>query len=339
LQLGTQTSRADKGGDLETREGLNMNIEHRSPLASRRQLLRAAAAASVLGQLTPGSVGRVARAADDRPTIRQSIVHWCFGSRGEQWSVERTCQVAKELGYTSVELVSPEHFPTLQRFGLTCAIVGARIDPGPAFMRGFNNPQFQPMVIRATQDAIDAAAAHGYPNVIAFTGFSAHDPLQPDGPHFTSAEGAANCVRGFKEVIGYAEQKGVNICLEMLNTRDDSDPMKGHPGYQGNHIDYCADIVKAVGSPRMKLLFDIYHVQIMDGDVIRRLEQHREYLGHIHTAGNPGRGELNANQEINYPAVIRTLKRIGYDGFVGQEFIPTGDPYQGLKEAFEACNV
>lgn len=313
-----------------------------SPVTSRRQLLRSAAAVSALASLksTPrANAQQPIQASGPASPLRQSIVHWCFGSRGERWSVERTCEVARELGYASVELVSPEHFPTLQRFGLTCAIVGARIDPGPGYMRGFNNPRFQPMVIRATREAIDAAAAHGYPNVIAFTGFSAHDPDRPDGTHLTPEEGAAHCVRGLKEVIGYAEEKGVTICLEMLNTRDNSDPMKGHPGYQGNHVDYCVDIIKAVGSPRMKLLFDIYHVQIMDGDIIRRLEQHREFLGHIHTAGNPGRGELGPDQEINYPAVMRTLLRIGYEGFVGQEFIPTGDPYEGLKQAFALCNV
>ena len=307
---------------------------------TRRKLLQSATATTVAGlatglpRATPAAetVGRGGR-------IRQSIVHWCFASRGEKWDVRKTCQVAKELGYESVELIAPEHFGTLKEFGLVCAIVGARITPGPGFMRGFNNPAFQPMVIQATKDAIDAAAAHGYPNVIAFTGFSAHDPARPDGPHFTLEEGAAHCVKGFKEVMGHAEKQGVNVCLEMLNTRDDSDPMTGHPGYQGNHTDYCIDIIKAVGSPRMKLLFDIYHVQIMDGDIIRRLRQYHEYIGHIHTAGNPGRGELDADQEINYPAVMKTLVDLGYDGFVGQEFIPTRDPYQGLKEAFNVCHV
>ena len=142
-----------------------------------------------------------------------------------------------------------------------------------------------------------------------------------------------------KQIIGHAEKKGVNVCLEMLNTRDGSDPMKGHPGYQGDHTDYCIDIIKQVGSPRMKLLFDIYHVQVMDGDVIRRIRQHKDYIGHVHTAGNPGRGEIDKDQEINYAAVMRALLEIGYSGYVGQEFIPTRDPFQGLKEAFETCDV
>ena len=155
----------------------------------------------------------------------------------------------------------------------------------------------------------------------------------------TLEEGADNCVRAFKQVIGHAERRGVNICLEMLNTRDGTDPMKGHPGYQGNHLDYCVDIIRRVASPRMKLLFDIYHVQVMDGDVIRRLHECKEILGHVHTAGNPGRGELDENQEINYPAVMRALLEIGYEGYVGQEFIPTRDPLQGLRQALWLCDV
>ena len=111
----------------------------------------------------------------------------------------------------------------------------------------------------------------------------------------------------------------------------ETEPMKGHPGYQGDHTDYCIDIIKQVGSPRLKLLFDIYHVQIMDGDVIRRLRQYNEYIGHVHTAGNPGRGELDDKQEINYPPIMRALLEIGYKGYVGQEFIPTRDPLEGLR--------
>jgi hydroxypyruvate isomerase len=115
--------------------------------------------------------------------------------------------------------------------------------------------------------------------------------------------------------------------------------MKGHPGYQGDDIDYCAQIIMEVGSPNAKLLFDIYHVAIMNGDIIRRLSQYRDLLGHIHTAGVPGRAELDENQEINYPAVMRTLLEIGYEGYVGQEFIPTKDPAVGLAQAVALCDV
>ena len=237
---------------------------------NRRQLIQSAAAATVAGGAALAS-SKPGHAAPRKGRIKQSIVHWCFSSRGEKWDIKKTCSVAKELGYVSVELVSPADFGVLKAHDLKCAIVGANIQPGPPFMRGYNNPEFRPMVLKATRDAIDAAAEAGFPNVIAFTGFSAKDPTNQDGEHFSLEEGAANCVKGFKEIIGHAEKKGVNVCLEMLNTRDDSDPMKGHPGYQGDHTDYCIDIIKAVGSPRMKLLFDIYHVQVMDGDVILKL--------------------------------------------------------------------
>ena len=128
----------------------------------------------------------------------------------------------------------------------------------------------------------------------------------------------------------YAAARRVTICLEHLNTRDDSDPMKGHPGYQGDDIDYCADIVARAD---VKLLFDIYHVQIMNGDVIRRLREYRHLLGHVHTAGCPGRNEPDDTQELNYPAIMRALREIGYEGYVGQEFIPTREPIASLREA------
>ncbi|MGE3806337.1 MAG: TIM barrel protein, partial [Gemmataceae bacterium] len=126
--------------------------------------------------------------------------------------------------------------------------------------------------------------------------------------------------------------------LEMLNSRVKED-MKGHPGYQGDHTDYCIDIIKKVGSPRLKLLFDIYHVQIMDGDIIARIKQYADYIGHVHTAGNPGRAELDDKQEINYPPIMKALVAVGYQGYVGQEFIPTRDATQGLTEAVKLCDV
>lgn len=131
----------------------------------------------------------------------------------------------------------------------------------------------------------------------------------------------------------------MTICLEHLNTRDDTHPMKGHPGYQGDDVDAVADMLRRVGSPRVKMLFDIYHVQIMNGDVIRRLGQHMDIIGHVHTAGNPGRGELDENQEIQYPAIMRKLVELNYDGYVGQEFIPTRDPLEGLTQAVTLCDV
>jgi len=239
------------------------------------------------------------------------------------------CKAANKLGCKSIELIDPEEWPILKKHGLTCAISPIPVE-GPPFIKGFNNPKYHDMVIEATRKAIDVSAEFGCPNVISFTGYAEDVSLE---------DGAKNCVEGYKKIIGHAEKKGVNVCLEMLNTRDDSDPNKGHPGYQGDHVDYCMDIIKKVGSPRMKLLFDIYHVQIMDGDVIRRVHECGDHIGHIHTAGNPGRGELDKNQEIYYPPIMEALLEIKYKGFVGQEFIPTRDPFKGLSQAVSLCDV
>jgi hydroxypyruvate isomerase len=271
--------------------------------------------------------------------IKQSIVDWCFTKTGEQWSIDKLCQVAKELGVPSVELGPASDYPTLKNYGLKCAIGIIDISPDPPFKKGFNNPVHWPRVIKATTDAIDAAADFGTENVIAFTGYAATEPDDPMSQKLTLEEGAKNCVEGFKKVMGHAEKKGVTLCLELLNTTDDTHPMKGHPGYQGDQLEYCIDIIKRVGSPRLKLLFDIYHVQIQEGDVIRNLRNYKEYIGHVHTAGNPGRGELDNKQEINFPPIMEALLEIGYTGYVGVEFIPTRDPYEGLREAVTLCDV
>ncbi len=283
-----------------------------------------------------------ALAADEKAVtngrIKQSIVFWCFNVGGEMWDAERTCQVAKQLGVTSIELLGTEHWPTLKKHGITCAIAPNGM-PGAPFVKGFNNPKYHDEVIAATTKMIDACVDAGYPAVIAFTGYKWRDAEDPKSGEISREEGFDNCVKGFKKLMPYAEKKGITICIEHLNSRDGSHPMKGHPGYQGDDVDYVAEICRKVGSPRMKMLFDIYHVQIMNGDVIRRLDQHKDVIGHIHTAGNPGRGELDDSQEINYPPIMRKLIDIGYTGYVGQEFIPTRAPLAGLQQAVRLCDV
>jgi hydroxypyruvate isomerase len=314
------------------------------PLSRRRMLQRgaslAALGAAAWGPPHTAAGAEAAAPAATRRRIRQSLVPWCWQDCGDKWSFEKVCQVARELGCVSVELTDPKNYPVLRQYGLTCAIAQISLDPDPPFQRGFNNPDHWPRVIQATRDAIDAAAAFGCASVICFTGYSAKDPGDPNSSRIPRDVGARNCVEGFKKVLGYAEQKKVTLCLEMLNTRDDTHPMKGHPGYQGDHTDYCVnDILKPVGSPHLKLLFDLYHVQIMDGDVIRRIRQHREFIGHVHVAGCPGRGEPDQKQELNIPACLQALLEVGYRGYVGLEFIPTRDPYQGLREAVALCDV
>jgi hydroxypyruvate isomerase len=310
-------------------------MRHEACLDRRAVLLGAVGAASsaALGAQNPQGP------AATKGRIKQSIAFWSFNVAGGKWNIEQTCQIARQLGCASVELVKGADHKVVRKRGLTCALAQIDLDPDPPFIRGFNNPEYWPRITKVTKQAIDEAALYGSPNVICFTGYSAKDPDVPNGPAWTPEEGADNCVAGLKRVIGYAEKKGVNLCLEILNTRDDTHPMKGHPGYQGNHTEYCIDIIKRVGSARMKLLFDVYHVQIMDGDIIRRLHTHKDYIGHVHVAGNPGRGELDNQQEINFEPIMQALIDIGYQGYVGHEYIPTRDALPGLRQAVGLCDV
>jgi sugar phosphate isomerase/epimerase len=303
---------------------------------NRRTVLAAGAAA--VGAVTSATATQGAAHADRKGRIKQSIVFWCFNVAGDKWDIEKTCQVAKELGVSSIELAPPETWPTIKRHGLTSAIAPNGMSGAP-FMRGLNNPRYHAEVIARTGEMIDACAAAGFPAVIAFTGYKWQDADDPTSGEISLEEGADNCVTALKQLAALGEKKGVTICLEHLNTRDASHPMKGHPGYQGDDVDYVADIIRRVGSERVKMLFDIYHVQIMNGDVIRRIEQCQDVIGHVHTAGNPGRAELDDTQEILYPPIMRKLLEIGYTGYVGQEFIPTRDPLAGLKQAVELCDV
>ena len=305
-------------------------------MPDRRQVLQGAVAAAAGVAAAPAEAADPPAARNGR--VRQSLVFWCFNARGERWDVERTCEVAKQLGVPSVEIVGPEHWPVLRKHGLTCAIAPNGM-PGMPFMRGFNNPQFHAENLERTGRMIDACADARFPSVITFVGYKWRNPDDPNSGAIPQDEAARNCVNGLKELARHAERKGVTVCLEHLNSRDGSDPMKGHPGYQGDDLDFCVDILRKVGSPRVKLLVDIYHVQLMHGDLIRRIEANKDLIGHVHTAGVPGRGELDENQEINYPAVIRKLIDGGYTGYVGQEFIPTRDPLAGLKQAVKVCDV
>jgi sugar phosphate isomerase/epimerase len=305
--------------------------------STRRQWLSGMAGAAGAASLPQHTLAQEGKAVV-KDNIKQSIVFWCFNSAGEKWDLEKTCEVAKSLGCRSVELAGPEGWATLKKFGLTCAIAPNGM-PGAPFMKGFNNKSYHDEVITCTKKAIDACADASVPAVIAFTGYKWRDADDPKSGEISRDDGAKNCVAGLKKIAGYAEKNKVTICLEHLNTRDDSHPMKGHPGYQGDDLDWVAGILRSVGSERVKLLFDIYHVQIMHGDIIRRLEQNKDILGHVHTAGNPGRGELDDTQEINYPPIMKKLLALKYTGYVGQEFIPTRDPLAGLRQAVRLCDV
>jgi hydroxypyruvate isomerase len=306
---------------------------------NRRRLLSGMAAAGIFSALPNLSAPAAAQGkAVVNGRIRQSVVFWCFNSMGDRWDLERTCRVARDLGCSSVEIVPPEQWKVLRKYNLTCAIAPNGM-PGAPFMRGFNNPRYHEEVIDRTRKAIDACAEANVPNVIAFTGYKWRDADDPKSGEISKSDGADNCVRGLRPVIEHAVKRRVTVCIEHLNTRDTTHAMKGHPGYQGNDLDWLAGIIRRVNSPRCKLLFDIYHVQIMHGDLIRRIEQCRDIIGHVHTAGVPGRGELDDRQEIQYPAVMRKLLDIKYTGYVGQEFIPTRNAEEGLRQAVRLCDV
>ena len=255
--------------------------------------------------------------------IRQSVMGWCF----KPMKTTTLAEHCRTIGLEAIEGISATDYPAVKQLGLKISLVGSHgFKQGP-FTR--DNHQF---CIDKLKQSIDLAVEVGSPNVITFTG------MREKG--ISDEAGAKNCVDCWKEVIGYAEEKKINLCLEHLNSRDDSHPMKGHPGYFGDDVDFCVDLIRRVDSPRMKLLFDIYHVQIMNGDVIRRIRQYKDVIGHYHTAGNPGRGELDDTQEINYPAVMRAILETGYEGFVAQEFIPTwDDPVLALRHAAKVCDV
>jgi hydroxypyruvate isomerase len=270
--------------------------------------------------------------------IRQSLAYWCLNATDWQWNIDRICETAVRLGCPSVELAPPELWPVVARYGLQTSVVLNGM-PDPVFLRGLNNPRHHEEIFARTKDIIDRCAEFAIPNVIAFTGYKWRDPSDPASGEIPLEEGAGHTVAGLRELVSYAAPRNVTIVLEQLNTRDDSHPMKGHPGYQGDDIDYCAEIIRQVDSPHAKLLFDVYHVAIMNGDVIRRIRQYAPWIGHIHVAGVPGRGELDGGQEINYPAVMRALLEGGYQGYVGQEFIPTRDPEEALAEAVRLCDV
>ena len=255
--------------------------------------------------------------------IRHSVMGWCFNPMptGELMA---GCH---RMGMTAMEGIERKFYPELRKLGMKPSLISSH-----GFKDGPSSRDNHAACLAKLREAIDVAVEFGAPGVITFTGMRVKD--------LSDEQMAKNCVNGWKQVIGYAEEKGVNLCLEHLNSRDNTHPMKGHPGYFGDHVDFCVDLIKRVDSPRMKLLFDIYHVQTMDGDVIRRLRQHIGTIGHIHTAGVPGRGELDEAQELNYPAIMRMLLELGYSGYTAHEFIPTWDDrLAALRHGVRVCDV
>jgi hydroxypyruvate isomerase len=248
--------------------------------------------------------------------IKQSVCRWCYGDI----PLEKLCAEAKRIGYKSVELVTPAEFPMVKEAGLTCAMLSGACEIGNCFNRKENHARLE----KALREHIEFAAANGLPNVICFSG---------NRQGMADDEGLENCAIGLKRVVGFAEDKNVTICMELLNSK------VNHADYMCDRTPWGVALVKKVGSPRFKLLYDIYHMQIMEGDVIRTIQESKEYIGHYHTGGNPGRHEIDETQELYYPAIMRAILDTGFNGYVAQEFIPARDPLASLKQGFEICDV
>lgn len=296
------------------------------PRLSRRQILGATIAAVAASRTSAIDIHRAAADPSYRirnAGIRHSVMGWCF----KPMDAVTLARHAKEIGLAGIEGIDRSHYAEVRKLGLEISLVGSH-----GFARGPCNPEFREETVAKLSDAIDVAAAVKCRKVITFTGmrFEGMDPERA----------ASDCVAAWKRVLPEAERKGITLVLEHLNSRDATHPMKGHPGYFGDDVEFCVDLVNRVGSPNFRLLFDIYHVAIMNGDVIRRIQRHRDVIGHLHTAGNPGRGELDDTQEINYPAVMQAVVEIGYHDFVAHEFIPTwDDPVLALRHAAMVCDV
>jgi hydroxypyruvate isomerase len=295
---------------------------------SRREMFQVAAGAAGIAAVSSAAaqVPQDAVANDFKITngrIRQSVMGWCF----KPMSAVELAKHCVDIGLVAIEGISPDDYPAVKKLGLEISLVSSH-----GFAKGPFTRENHDYCIKMLKEKIDLAVEVGSPSVITFTGMRE--------PGISDEQGAKNCVDCWKQVIGYAEDNKINLVLEHLNSRDDSHPMKGHPGYFGDDVDFCVDLIQKVDSPNMKLLFDIYHVQIMNGDVIRRIRQYQDVIGHYHTAGNPGRAELDETQEINYPAVMKTILDTGYTGYVAQEFIPTwDDKAYALRHGASVCDV
>lgn len=287
------------------------------PQTRRTSLKQIAAAALALPTLTAQAQ---TPAGVKNGRLKQSVVPWCF----KGMTVPELAKHAAALGLKSVELCDPKYWPALKELGLTCAIAGSH-----GFSRGFAHVEEHDECLKILRQRIEQCAAAGVERVITFSGFRRR---------LSDEEGIANMVSGLKKIVPFAEEKGVTLCLEMLNSRVPTE-MKGHPDYFCDSMERSVEICRQVGSERMKVLFDFYHVQIMHGDVITRLREHYPFVGHIHTAGVPGRNEIDDTQELNYPALMKVLVQLGYQGYVGQEFIPTRDFIPSLAQGVQICDV
>ncbi|ACB76257.1 hydroxypyruvate isomerase family protein [Opitutus terrae] len=294
-----------------------------NPTASftRRQILKTLGTVTLLATSGLSGPARAAEAegapaAGRKGRIKQGITRGCL--RGIA-SLDEMAAICAELGIAGIDFVAPKDFPVLQKHGLICPCVHSG-----KLTEGLNNPAHHAASLASLRQAIDDAAAAGYPNVLCFSGNRAG---------IDDETGLRACTRALEQVIGLAEQKGVTICMELLNSKRD------HRDYQCDRTAWGVELCKRVNSPRFKLLYDIYHMQIMEGDVISTFRTNVRYIGHVHTAGVPGRNEIDETQELYYPAIIRAIAESGYAGYVSHEYGPKRNPVESLRRAVELCDV
>ncbi len=249
-------------------------------------------------------------------SFSHSVCRWCYA----KMPLEDLAVGAKKIGLSSIELLGPEDWPTVQRHGLTCAMANG----ATTIRSGLNRIENHTVMVPGMIDRIKACAEAGLPNVICFSG---------NRGGMDDELGMANCAVALKQIVGEAEKRNVTVCMELLNSK------VNHKDYMCDHTAWGVELVKRVGSDRFKLLYDIYHMQIMEGDVISTIQANHPFIAHYHTGGVPGRHEIDSTQELYYPAVARAIKETGYRGYVAQEFLPLRDPLTSLAEAVAICTV
>jgi hydroxypyruvate isomerase len=289
-----------------------------APRLTRRELVTTSLGMMGTAAL-PGTVRGAARVPDLPGRLKQAVCRWPFADL----PLDTLCRLATDLGMVAIDLLPPDDWPRVRDLGLVCSM-GTPTTRRDFIARGFNDPANHPLLLGELETAIPLAASHGMPNVIAMVG---------NRTTRSDEEAIAQCVAGLSVIAPLAEEHRVTICLEMLNSKVD------HKGFQGDRTAFGLGIVQGVGSPRVKLLYDIYHMQIMEGDVIRTIRDHREHIAHFHTAGVPGRHELDPSQELNYPGIAAAIADLGFTGYLAHEFLPTRPPADGLREAVAACTV
>lgn len=291
--------------------------------SSRRSALKKMAAATTAAMVGSSLVNRISAAeaaVDDKlkGVVNHSVCRWCY----ESIPLEDLCKAAKNIGLSSIELVGPAEWPVLKKYGLTSALPWGA---GLGITKGFNDPQYHDELIKSYTEVIPQVAAAGFKQIICFSG---------NRNGLDDEQGIKNCAIGLKKLMSVAEKNRVTVVMELLNSKVD------HKDYQCDHTPWGAALVNSVGSDRFKLLYDIYHMQIMEGDVIATIKKYQKYISHYHTGGVPGRNEIDDTQELNYPAIVRAIYETGFKGFVAQEFIPKrDDKIASLKQGVQICDV